>query len=153
MYHILAGTGGCILNAAVFSSAWLICYRIADHEAFTFELRGPGSFESRLANYTKTAETLIGLSSGSVVLLAGSSILKSNGRLPWFYASPLALLGMSVVCGIFFIGLLNFFYEGYLNFPNSYTRLKYSLVQALGFSSLICFGLAYAWLVLTLTDH
>lgn len=151
MQHIAPGTGGVIVGVGLFSSAWLTCYKLANYDSFTFEPRGEGSFESRLANYTKAAETLIGLASGSVVLLAGSSILKGGARLPWFFASPLLLLGLSVVFAVFFIALLTFFYEGYLNFPKSYTRVKYSLIQALGFSSLMSFALAYIWLVLELT--
>jgi hypothetical protein len=153
---MLPGTGGAIVGAALFGAVWLIAYCCsAGFHSFTFEPRGPGSFEARLATYTKIAETVIGLASGSVVLLAGSSILRggSGGHLPWYYASPLVLLGLSVVYGVCFVGLLAFFYEGFLHHPNSYTRAKYSVIQAFGFSTLLSFSFAYVWLALTVANQ
>jgi len=151
--HLISGTGGLIVGTLVFASAWIVAYVRTPYDSITFEPRGPGSFEPRLANYTRAAETLIGLASASVVLLAGSSVLRSGGRLPWFYASPLVLLGICVVYCVGFIGLLIFYYESFLHFPNSYTRFRYSLIQALGFAALICFSLAYLWLAFTLSNR
>jgi len=148
--HLVPGTGGLIVGAFIFVGSWAVAYLRTPYPSITFEPRGPGSFEPRLANYLRASETLIGLASGSVVLLAGSSIVRSGGHLPWFYASPLVLLGVSVIYSVGFIGFLIYFYEAFLHFPESYTRLRYSLVQAFGFSSLICFSLAYVWLAFTL---
>jgi hypothetical protein len=150
---LVPGTGGLIVGVSVFALSWVIAYLLTPYESITFEPRGEGSFEPRLTNYTRAAETLISLASGSVVLLAGSSILRAGGHLPWFYASPLVLLGVNVIYGVVFIGLLIVFYEGFLHFPNSYTRLRYSLVQAFGFAGLVCFSLAYLWLAFTLGNQ
>jgi hypothetical protein len=52
----------------------------------------PGAFESFLAKYIRATEFVIGLATGSIVLLVGSSALHGqSGRLPWFYAPPLLL--------------------------------------------------------------
>ena len=142
-----------MLGICVFLLVCLIAYCRSTYPSFTFEPRGPGSFENRLTNYTRVAEVLIGLASGSLVLLAGSSILRSDGHLPWFYASPMVLLALSVIYAVCFMGLLIYYYEAFLHHPESYTRLKYSTVQALGFSALISFSLAYLWLAFTLSNR
>ena len=106
----------------------------------------PGSFEARLANYVRAVEYLLGLATGSIVLLVGSSALHPNGRIPWVFASPLIVLGFCVVYGVLFMVLLIFDYEEFLH-HNNYTRTRYVLNQGLGFSALVCFCLGYVWLV------
>jgi hypothetical protein len=60
----------------------------------SFEPNGvPGSFEPRLASYIRAIEYLLGLATGSIVLLVGSSALHPTGTLPWVFASPLIVLG------------------------------------------------------------
>jgi len=41
---------------------------------------------------------------------------------------------------------LTTYYEGFQHFRKSYSPTRYGLVNALGFSGLICFALAYLWL-------
>jgi len=73
--------------------------------------------------------------------------------LPWFFASPLFLLAFSIIYGILFMVFVIFDYEAYRHHPDSqsYTRLKYTKNQALGFSGLFCFCVGYAWLIITVT--
>jgi hypothetical protein len=158
MIHLYPGTSGLVYGLAAFALIWGVAYRISNYSEFTFEPRGPGSFEPRLANYTRAAETVTGLASASIVLLAGSSVLRSSGQspslphLPWYYGSPLVLSGLSVVYAVSFITFLVFFYEAFLH-GRPYTRVRYSLVQALGFASLLCFSSAYIVLGFALANQ
>jgi hypothetical protein len=115
---------------------------------FTFEPQGkPNSFEPRLANYIRAVEFLLGLATGSIVLLIGSSALHPNGKLPWVFASPLIVLAFCVVYGVLFMVLMIYNYEEFLHDNESYIRSRYVRSQGLGFSSLACFFLGYLWLV------
>jgi hypothetical protein len=110
---------------------------------FTFEPKGqPGSFEPRLANYVRAVEYLLGLATGTIVLLVGSAALHPNGKLPWVFASPLIVLAFCVVYGILFMALMIYNYEEFLH-HNNYTRARYVRSQALGFSALTCFCFGY----------
>ena len=106
-----------------------------------------GAFEPFLARYIRVAEFIIGLATGSIVLLVGSSALHGQGgHLPWFYASPLLLLALCVGYGIAFMVLLSYSYENYRQ-GNPYTRGAYILNETLGFSALACFIVGYIWLI------
>ena len=113
--------------------------------SYTFEPRGPGSFEAILARYSRLVEFIVGLATSTIVLLAGSSIFRSAGKLPSAYGSPLVLLASSVICAVMFIALCNYHYEEYLH-HNNYNYWKYRLNIALGFSGLLCFAVGYLWL-------
>ena len=77
-----------------------------------------------LGRYLRAAEFIIGLATGSIVLLVGSSALHGNGEhLPWFYASPLLLLGLCVLYGVFFMVWLIYGYEMYQH-DNVHTRFS-----------------------------
>ena len=52
-------------------------------------------------------------------------------------------LAFAVLYGVVFSGLLQFFYEQYSQNVRAYTRARYSLTQAFGFSALICFVVGY----------
>src|SRR2546430_12477399 len=57
--------------------------------------------------------TLFRSATGSIVLLAGSSVFRSDGKLlPKVYGSPLVLLAMSVVWAVLFVACVNYYYEG-----------------------------------------
>ncbi len=74
----------------------------------------PSAFEPFIARYIRAAEFIVGLATGSIVLLVGSSALHGQGgHLPWFYASPLLLLALCVAYGIAFMVWLNYSYENY----------------------------------------
>jgi heme/copper-type cytochrome/quinol oxidase subunit 3 len=114
-----------------------------------------GTFDPRLANYLDIAKFVLGLASGSVVLLVGSTTFHEGGPhlLPTSYASPLYLLVISVICGIFFMMLETLDYEAYQHNPKSYTGFKYSRNIALGIGFLLCFLSGYAWLTVIATAH
>jgi hypothetical protein len=108
----------------------------------------PGAFEPFLVKYMRVSEFIIGLATGSIVLLIGSSALHGQGgRLPWFYASPLLLLAICVVYGIIFMVWLIYHYEEHQH-GVPHTRFAYSLSLTLGFSALACFSVGYIWLIL-----
>lgn len=140
------GVGGSLTSLAIFILSYTkVCFTIKPGP-YTFEARGPGSFEPSLARYTGLAEFIVGIATGSIVLLAGSSVFHASGRLPQLYGSPLELLAMSVVWFVLFISCVTFFYEDWQYHPNIYTHHRYRLTVALGFSGLLCFAVGYIWL-------
>jgi hypothetical protein len=154
MVHLPPGTSGAGVAVAVGILTLSVTLETIDSNgAYTFENgTPPQSFEPRLVGYIKTTETLIGLATGSIVLLAGSSVLRSGGKLPWLYASPMVLMGFSVIYGVFFMALLNFFYEGFLQNRESYAPWKYRLVNITGFSALFTFAIGYIWLAFVVAN-
>lgn len=124
-----------MIGVAIFPAIWCYSYKIKKFETYDLDPQGkPGAFEARLANYIRATEYLLGLATGSIVLLVGSSALHANGRLPWVYASPLVLLAFAVIYGILFMGLLILNYES-VQHGKAHTRLEYSRSEALGFST------------------
>ena len=110
-----------------------------------------GAFEPLLQKYLRLAEFTIGLATGSIVLLIGSSVLHGkDGHLPAFYASPLLLLAASVAFGVGFMAWLILSYE-HVQHGNVYSPLLYSLTEAFGFSSLSLFLIGYFWLIVSVT--
>ena len=146
--HLVPGSAGLACGVLFFLAIWAMSYRTKSGGPFNFDPKGEkGAFEPFMAKYLRLAEFIIGLATGSIVLLVGSSVLHGQGgHLPWFYASPLLLLGSCVVYAVFFMVWLIFSYEDYRH-DNPHTRFKYSLNEALGFSSLSCFVIGYLWLV------
>jgi hypothetical protein len=142
----IPGVPGFLSGIGIFVVLYAIAYlRTKGSFTYTFEPRGPGSFEPILARYVRLVEFLVGLATSSIVLLAGSSIFRSAGKLPKGYGSPLVLLAMSVVYAVLFIALANYNYEEWQHHEN-YTRHKYRSTIALGFSGLLCFAVGYLWL-------
>jgi hypothetical protein len=152
MCHLFAGFSGAIAGPLLFALIWAVCYRGKEFESYNLDPQGkPGAFEPLLTKYIRASEFIIGLATGSIVLLVGSSALHAQGgRLPWFYASPLLLLGWSVLLGVAFIVWLIFSYEEYQH-GNKHTKLIYSISEALGFTSLACFCLGYIVLIFMVT--
>lgn len=149
MPHLFPGFGGLALGVLVPVGIGSLCYETKKHTEYYLDPKGQsGAFEPFLLKYIRLAEYVIGLATGSIVLLVGSSALHGNGgRLPWFYASPLLLLALSVIYGVGFMVWLILHYEEYQH-GNPHTRGAYALSQALGFASLACFCFGYVWLIL-----
>lgn len=121
---------------------------------FDFEPPGEkGAFEKLLSHYLDIAKVVIGLASGSIVLLIGSAAFRSAGRLPASFASPLSLLALSILYAVFFMAfeILNF--EDFRHRTRLYSRFKYSRNIALGFGSLLCFCVGYMWLIFIVTGQ
>ena len=142
-----------ILGIVILLGIGAASYFTKEFESYNLDPRArPGAFEPFLLKYIRVSEFIIGLATGSIVLLVGSSALHGQGgRLPWFYRSPLLLLAWSVVYGVGFMVWLIFHYEEYQH-DNPHTRLAYTISENLGFSSLVCFGLGYIWLIFQVTS-
>ena len=149
---MFAGFSGALLAFLIFPALYLFLYFTKKFEAYNLDPQDqPNSFEPFLAKYLRLGEFMIGLASGSIVLLVGSSALHGqNGHLPWHYASPLLLLSSCVLYGLLFMVWLVLHYEGYQH-GDKHTKALYSLSEALGFSSLSCFVIGYFWLVIAVT--
>jgi hypothetical protein len=154
MWHPFPGFSGVMLGLLAFVLIGLLSYFTKKREigAYNLDPKGkPGAFEPILTRYLRASEFVIGLATGSIVLLVGSSALHGNGgHLPWFYASPLLLLGLCVLYGVFFMVWLIYQYEMYQH-DNVHTRFRYALSETLGFSSLLCFASGYVWLIVAVT--
>jgi len=120
--------------------------------AYNLDPKGKeGAFEPLLQKYLRLAEFMIGLATGSIVLLVGSSVLHGkDGRLPSFYRPPLLLLAGSVLFGLLFMAMLILNYENWQH-GNQHTAKAYACVETLGFSSLFLFVIGYLWLIVAVT--
>jgi hypothetical protein len=111
----------------------------------------PGAFEPFLQKYLHLAEFIIGIATGSIVLLVGSSFLHGkDGRLPSLYTAPLLILGTSVITSILFMISLLLEYEE-VQHGNPHTPRHYALIETFGFSALALFVLGYMWLIFAVT--
>jgi hypothetical protein len=152
MWHPFPGFSGVVLGASIFVVVGTLSYFTKEFESYNLDPQGKaGTFEPFLARYLRAAEFIIGLATGSIVVLVGSSALHGqNGHLPWFYASPLLLLGLSVLYGVGFMVWLIYGYEMYQH-ANPHTKMKYAVTETLGFGSLLCFASGYIWLIIAVT--
>jgi hypothetical protein len=146
-YGALVGVG---LLAVAWFLAWLRTKPLKEGGSYQFDTPGEkGSFASLLSSYLDVAKFVLGLASGTIVLLVGSATFRAGGagNLLASFASPLFLLALSILYGVFFMALMIFDYEGYRQNTKRYTRVKYSRNLALGFSCLFSFSVGYLWLV------
>lgn len=148
-YGIVVGIGLLLVTGAM---AWLG----SKGDFFHFDAQGEkGTFEKQLAYYLDIAKFVIGLASGSIVLLVGSAAFHSSGRLPVSFAAPLFLLAGSIIYGIIFMAFVTLEYEAYRHSQqrDTYTRFRYTKNQAFGFGCLSCFCVGYAWLIVIVTGQ
>jgi hypothetical protein len=153
MAHLFPGFSGTVCVVAIGAVVWTQRRRSKAFPAYNLGPGGnPKEYEPILARYIRFAEFMIGLATGSIVLIVGSSTLHSQGgHLPWFYASPLLLLGGSVLYGLLFMAAQLVTMEEVLH-GNPHTAFNYALNETLGYSSLICFLMGYIWLVYAVTN-
>ena len=109
-----------------------------------------GGFEKLLASYLDIAKLVVGLASGSVVLLVGSVTVRS-GQLPESFAPPLFLLALCIIYALIFMVLVTRSYDVYRNKARSYSRMMYTTNQAFGYGGLLCFCGGYVWLIAIIT--
>ena len=165
----LSGLRGIEVGIGLFIFAWALAWlllwprkqisqgmswfkRLRLNHDFDFEPpKDKGAFEKFLSNYLDLAKVVIGLASGSIVLLVGSASFRSSGRLPASFASPLYLLAESILGAVFFMVFEIMNYEDFRNGTRDYSRFKYSRNIALGFGSLLCFCIGYTWLIVIVT--
>ena len=141
-----------VTAAVILLVAWVLAYFGKKYPAYNLDPQGvPGTFEPIMARYLRIAEYIIGINTGSIVLIVGSSALHGqSGHLPWVYASPLMLLGCSVIYGVIFMACLIMTDKTF----NTATRIRTSgtlSAETFGFSSLGCFCAGYIFLVVLVT--
>jgi hypothetical protein len=151
--HPFPGFSGVVCSIAVGIGMWVFRRRTKKFEKYNL---GPGgdtkAYEPILARYIRLAEFMIGLATGSIVLIVGSSAVHGQGgHLPWFYASPLILIASCVVYGLGFMAAQLVTMEEVLH-GNSHTAFSYALNETLGYSALVCFLVGYLWLVFAVTN-
>ncbi len=147
LYGILLGTG-------LFSVTWLLVWLALKGTEFVFDAKDEkGSFEPLLSNYLDIAKFVLGLASGSIVLLVGTATFRPAGHLLASFAAPLFLLALSILFGLLFMASTTLNYEAYRHKTKPYTRFKYARNLALGFSCLSCFGVGYVWLIVIVTGQ
>src|ERR1035441_10099536 len=95
-----------------------------------------GTFAPLLSNYLDVTKLLITVAAASIAFGGGqhppSGILIAK-----------IVLSFSILYGVAFTALLQFFYDEYCINVRAYTPFRYSLIQALGFSTLACFCFGY----------
>lgn len=153
MPHIFPGFSGTASTIAIGLAVWIERRRSKQFDNYNLGPGGdPKAYEPILARYIRFAEFMIGLATGSIVLIVGSSALHGErGHLPWFYASPLLLLCGSVIYGLLFMASQLVTMEESLH-GNPHTAFSYALNETLGYSSLLCFLGGYIWLVFAVTN-
>jgi hypothetical protein len=147
--HLFPGFSGIATVVIIPTTIWIVRYvPRRKNVAYNLDPQGkPGAFDPLLQKYLRLGEFMIGLATGSIVLLVGSSVLHGkDGHLPWFYASPLLILAASVVGGVSFMAWLIISYEE-VQHGNPHPSKAYSFSETLGFSSLLFFCIGYVWLI------
>jgi len=148
------GFYGTLTGAGLLCVTWLVAWLGLKGTTFNFDAHGEkGAFQPLLSSYLDLAKFVLGLASGSIVLLVGSASFRSAGRLPSSFASPLFLLALSIIYGVLFMVFMLLNYEAYQHNTKPYTRFRYSRNLALGFSCLLCFCVGYAWLIVIVTGQ
>jgi hypothetical protein len=153
MPHLFPGFIGIATVVVIPTIIWVIRYTPRRKKPpYNLDPQGkPGAFEPLLQKYLRLGEFMIGLATGSIVLLVGSSVLHGrDGHLPWFYASPLLILAASILAALIFMTSLILNYEE-VQHGNPHTAKAYSLSETLGFSSLAFFCIGYVWLIIVVT--
>lgn len=153
MPHLFAGFSGAVCTLTIGVTVWIERRRSKQAEKYNLGPGGdPKEYEPILARYIRFAEFMIGLATGSIVLIVGSSALHGQGgHLPWFYASPLLIICGSVVYGLLFMAAQLVTMEESLH-GNPHTAFSYALNETFGYSCLLCFLIGYIWLVFAVTN-
>ena len=94
------------------------------------------TFEPHLKNYIDVMKLLVTIAAASIAF-GGTQNATSGVRI------AKSILAFSILYGVVFSGLLQFFYEQYAQDVRAYTRVRYSVITALGFSALVCFIVGY----------
>ena len=134
--------------AVVFFAIWLAVWNIARKwSGVSFTPNGI-SFDPRHGHYMKTAEVLVTLASASLIFIP---TLRVSAH-PALYSFALVLLGACVAFCVLFMVALTYFYENFLYNASTYKAWRYGLVNALGFTALICFATAYTALAFAIAS-
>ena len=85
------------------------------------------TFEPFLRNYIDVTKLLITVAAASIAFGGNQQPAKE-------IASAKVILAFAILYGVMFCALLQFFYDEYSQNVRAYTRRRYSLIEALGFS-------------------
>jgi hypothetical protein len=98
-----------------------------------------GTFAPLLGSYLDVMKLLI--------TVAAASIAFGGGQHPERGVMIAKIsLSFSILYGVVFASLLQFFYDDYCQDVRAYTPFRYALIEALGFSTLVCFiGGYFSW--------
>jgi hypothetical protein len=134
----------------------------------------PGAFEPHIKRYQELARLVLTLATASAAFLINLIVnppekhAQSDAAAKLLNAAPQAILFLCATAFflLLFMTLLNFFYENYSHFhylpethpdkkrgTGEYRRWKYALVLSLGYSGLLAFFGAYAWLARSLFSN
>ena len=154
MNILFSGFNGLLVGIFRFLGSWTLAWlNTRGMSTFQFDAKGEhGAFEKLLVIYLDILKFVLGLASGSIIILIGSSALRPSGHLPMSFASPLLLLGLCILYGILFMTFLTLDYEAHQHETRDYSRFQYTRNIGLGFGSLLCFCIGYAWLILVVTQ-
>jgi uncharacterized Tic20 family protein len=138
MLDLFSGFYGILLGVLIPASlgGWF-AWKLKGRSPFNFDPEGKeGAFEKILSIYLDILKFVLGLSSGSIVLLAGSSAFRAEGKLPPYFASPLFLLLLSIIYGVICMIFLTANYEGSRHKTTNYTLFKYARNLSFGYGSI-----------------
>lgn len=154
MWHPPPGFAGLVTAILILVIAGLLARFAKKYDSYDIDPRGVlGTFEPILARYLRIAEFIVGIDTGSIVLIVGSSALHGqSGHLPWVYASPLLLLSSSVIYGVIFMSCLIMNDEN-ARHGNPHTATRYAMSETFGFSALGCFCAGYIFLAVMVTRY
>lgn len=144
---------GILISLFILLSMILISsYMTKGYKYFEFDAEGQaGNFEKLLTIYLDIVKFIIGLGSGSIVLLIGTSSLRENSNFPSTFSTPLYIISMSILYGVLFMVFITTNYESYRHNTSQYLRYQYIRNLSLGYSCLLCFSVGYIWLIWTFT--
>lgn len=102
MWHPFPGFTGAFVGPLVLIGIGTASYVTKEFEDYNLDPKArPGAFEPFLAKYIRAAEFIIGLATGSIILLVGSSTLHSQGgRLPWHCVTAFSFSSAVLIWGL-----------------------------------------------------
>ena len=138
------------LFAVLWATFWGFCHKSKffyfDPQDFTHYEQGgnrklpvsaaTSTFAPHLKGYISATKLLLTVAAASIAFGANQT-----ATIGIFLAK--IILAFSVLYGTAFVALLQFFYEQYAQNVGYYVPWRYSIVQALGFSSLVSFVVGY----------
>jgi hypothetical protein len=108
------GFAGIVVAVCGFAFIWGLTAILVGKGPFNMDAHEEkGAFEPLLSNYLDIAKFVLGIASGSIVLLVGSSAFHGDRGLPTSFASPLFVLAFCILYGVLFMFSLMFDYEDY----------------------------------------
>ncbi len=114
MIDLFAGFWGIVTGIVILIILGLLAVSNTQKGAsYHFDAQGKkGAFENLLRAFIDISKFIVGLASGSIALIVGSSAFRPTGHLPPSFAAPLFLLVLSVIYGIGFMMFLTTDYGG-----------------------------------------